>query len=404
MHHLNHTTGSLTLIGSGEMTPGMARAHRRVMSQVTSDIIPAFLDTPAGFELNHEAISAKAVDYFAEQFQLRLGIASFANAKQATPLSMEAAMQTLRRANYIFAGPGSPTYTVRQLRNTPVFETIAAKLGAGAHVVFASAAALALGRHTLPVYEIYKVGADPHWTDGLDLLGRFSFDLAIVPHWNNNSGGSHDTSRCFIGKPRFEALQAQLPASTVVLGIDEYTACLISFAEKRVEVLGAGQVTLLRSDRAYTFGNGESFGFELLRQPNMPDTHGHFAHEETYDAFRHALDDDANPASALGYLHGLMSLQAQAGTLSPSPAQLDLMIREMVAWLAVWLEYQPTAAATPAPTAQASMAPFVNLLVDLRTQLRAAKQWALADAVRHGLANLGVVIEDTPNGARWKLG
>ena len=99
-----------------------------------------------------------------------------------------------------------------------------------------------------------------------------------------------------------------------------------------------------------------------------------------------------------------MSLQAQAGTPSHSLAQLDLMIREMVAWLAVWLEYQPTAAATPAPTAQASIAPCVNLLVDLRTQLRASKQWALADAVRHGLANLGVVIEDTPNGARWKLG
>lgn len=397
MHHLNHTTGTLTLIGSGEMTPSMARVHRQVMSQITGDVIPAFLDTPAGFELNHEAISAKAVDFFAEQFKLPLGIASFPNAKHASPITMEAAMRTLRRANYIFAGPGSPTYTVRQLRSTPVFETIAAKLGAGAHVVFASAAALALGRHTLPVYEIYKVGADPHWTDGLDLLGRFSFELAIVPHWNNASGGSHDTSHCFIGKPRFETLQAQLPTNAVVLGIDEYTACTLAFAKKRVEVLGAGRVTVRRHDHDYVFGNGESFGFELFRQPDAPDPHGHFEQETTYDAFRHALDDDANPASALGYLHGLMALQTQ----SPSP-QLEAIIREMVASLAVWLEYQPSRT-TATPTTAVSDSHFIALLVNLRARLRAAKQWALADEVRQQLAALGVQIEDTATGPVWKL-
>jgi hypothetical protein len=67
-------------------------------------------------------------------------------------------------------------------------------------LAFASAASIAVGRYALPVYEIYKVGADLHWVDGLDLFRVFGWELAIVPHWNNREGGDDlDTSRCFMG-------------------------------------------------------------------------------------------------------------------------------------------------------------------------------------------------------------
>jgi cysteinyl-tRNA synthetase len=46
--------------------------------------------------------------------------------------------------------------------------------------------------------------------------------------------------------------------------------------------------------------------------------------------------------------------------------------------------------------------PFVSLLVELRTDLRKAKQYQLADSVRDRLAELGVTLEDTPQGTRWK--
>src|SRR2546422_611712 len=83
----------------------------------------------------------------------------------------------------------------------------------------ASAAAIALGRCALPVYEIFKAGHDPAWIDGLDLLGQHGFELAIVPHWNNAEGGrDFDSSFCFMGAQRFEALRAQLPSACVVLG------------------------------------------------------------------------------------------------------------------------------------------------------------------------------------------
>jgi len=46
--------------------------------------------------------------------------------------------------------------------------------------------------------------------------------------------------------------------------------------------------------------------------------------------------------------------------------------------------------------------PFIDLLLSVRQQLREAKQWALADEVRDRLRDLGVVVEDRPDGAVWR--
>ena len=47
-------------------------------------------------------------------------------------------------------------------------------------------------------------------------------------------------------------------------------------------------------------------------------------------------------------------------------------------------------------------APFIELLVELRKELRAAKQYALADRVRTGLTELGIVLEDGAGVTKWK--
>jgi cysteinyl-tRNA synthetase (EC 6.1.1.16) len=47
-------------------------------------------------------------------------------------------------------------------------------------------------------------------------------------------------------------------------------------------------------------------------------------------------------------------------------------------------------------------APFIDLLVEVRSELRKAKQFALADMVRNRLSDLGITLEDTPQGTRWK--
>ena len=57
----------------------------------------------------------------------------------------------------------------------------------------------------------------------------------------------------------------------------------------------------------------------------------------------------------------------------------------------------------PSPTdTVASIAPFVELLIDLRSQLRIAGSWPLADEIRDRLSVLGIILEDSPSGTTWR--
>ncbi len=71
-------------------------------------------------------------------------------------------------------------------------------------------------------------------------------------------------------------------------------------------------------------------------------------------------------------------------------------LRELAGVLGLTLE--ESAAAAP------EAAPFIDLLVDVRRELRAAKQYALADSVRSRLQALGVTLEDGPQGTTWRMG
>ena len=56
------------------------------------------------------------------------------------------------------------------------------------------------------------------------------------------------------------------------------------------------------------------------------------------------------------------------------------------------------------PSSEDSLAaaPFIDLLVSIRTELRTARQFALADQIRDGLAEQGVTLEDGPQGTQWQ--
>jgi len=412
MHHLNETAGTLTLMGSGEMTTTMVHVHRHIMDGIKGAVQPVFIDTPANFELNVDSISLRAVEYFTTHFGLTLDTISFPTATYPTPAQMEAVLRKLRRANYLFAGPGSPTYAVRAWRHTAVFETMAGKLASGSHLVFASAAVTAMGRWTLPVYEIYKVGLDLHWIEGLDLLGRYGLDLAVVPHWNNSSGETHDTSRCFMGEVRLRKLAQMLPPTIVILGIDEFTACIVEPGEQRCRVFGQGAVTIRTLDGApdRVFASGETFSFDELRHqgssrqpvadslaPTDPSARLYNQTSEVAHVFRDALYEDRNPASALGYVHALLEAIQTATATSLQAAvlnEIELMVREMLALLAIWLE--------EANLRGFAAAPLIADLVALRQKLRAEKQWTLADQLRAILDAHHVIIEDAREGSSWR--
>ena len=111
----------------------------------------------------------------------------------------------------MFSGPGSPTYALRQWAGTLVPGLLAEKLALGGAVTFACAAALTLGALTVPVYEVYKVGEDPHWVAGLDLLAALGLPVAVIPHYDNAEGGTHDTRFCYLGEERLALLETSSP-------------------------------------------------------------------------------------------------------------------------------------------------------------------------------------------------
>src|ERR1700692_1633423 len=161
----------LCIMGSGETTPTMVSVHADLLSRLGSRPVPAgLLDTPFGFQENAADISERTVAYFRDHVGFPISVSSFRNRQQATALEYETMLARVADALYVFAGPGSPSYALRQWLGTAVPDLLAAKLRDGGWVTLASAAAVGIGMYALPVYEVYKVGEDPRWLEGLDLL------------------------------------------------------------------------------------------------------------------------------------------------------------------------------------------------------------------------------------------
>ena len=173
--------GILVLMGSGELTATMVEIHKMLLARFGAKSCAVFLDTPAGFQLNADQISANAVEYFRKRVGSDMAVASYKSHKSTTEIDAALAFQRLRRADYIMMGPGSPTYTVNQLLPSQIPNIFIDHVHRGGCLVAASAAALTMGRFTLPVYEIYKVGAGLHWVEGLDTLGSLGLALVVIP-------------------------------------------------------------------------------------------------------------------------------------------------------------------------------------------------------------------------------
>lgn len=418
--------GKIALMGSGELGASMVEVHKVLLRSLPEPRLAAFIDTPAGFQLNVDEISRKAAAYFQRHLEHPLRIASFKNREEISGVAAEQAFRTLRQADYILMGPGSPTYALSQWRSSPIPEILVRRVAAGACLTAASAAALTVGRFTLPVYEIYKVGEPLHWVEGLDLLGRFGLDLVVVPHWNNAEGGSHDTRCCFMGESRFMKLQALLPQPVPVLGIDEHTACILDFDAGTARVRGLGSVTLRAGGTDRRFAAGESFALGVLAgdprdsagapspdrriaapdpSPSGPPVPGSAVADSFWGRI-HALETDFENGLAGGDFriatNALLELdrliwQAQTDLESADAVvQARDTLRESLVRLG-------TERAAGAGNVVDSLAPLVEGLLRLRETWRAAGQWAAADAIRDLLGRVRIVVEDTTGGVRWRL-
>jgi cyanophycinase-like exopeptidase len=260
--------GPVILFGSGETARQGRQVQEEILRNLASPVNVAILVTPAGFQPNAAFVVEKLrafVERSLQNYKPRIRLVH-ANRKggPGDPDDPDV-VAPLLDADYILAGPGSPTYTARQLAGTRTWEAIRERWSAGAALAFSSAAAIALGAHALPVYEIYKAGSDLHWQPGLDLFAHVGLELAIVPHWNNAEGGANlDTSCCFMSAGRFATLAELLPTTATVLGIDEHSSAIVDVNRNTLTVRGQGEITILRGGERRLAGHGEELPLALL--------------------------------------------------------------------------------------------------------------------------------------------
>src|SRR5216683_2638976 len=337
----------------------MVTMHKDLVSRLGLDRPRAIvLATPYAFQENAADVSARAQRYFADSVGLQVSVAAgtspHADAAMAPPLTGEdeedegRQAAAIRTADWVFAGPGSPSYALAHWLAGPVAAGLRDRVLAGDGVTaLASAAAATAGRFTLPVYEIYKAGGAPRWLPGLDLLGVFGLSVAVIPHYDNAEGGRYDTRYCYLGERRLAVMERELPADAAVLGVDEHTAVLIDLRTQGIEIRGRGGVTIRRSGDSVVLPSGTRLSVADLRD----------------------LDRGTEQARALlRSLIGRLGRAAQDGLADP----------------------------------RVRLRPAVEPLLALRTTLRGEGNFAAADAIREALAAAGLDVSDTPEGTRWQ--
>lgn len=109
--------------------------------------------------------------------------------------------------------------------------------------------------------------------------------------------------------------------------------------------------------------------------------------------FIEAMDDDLNTAQALATLFDLAREINRARDEGRPVTQAQATLLELAGVLGLRLEEEE---------GMLGAAPFIELLMDVRNDLRQAGQWELADKIRSRLADLGVALEDAREGTVWR--
>ncbi len=118
---------------------------------------------------------------------------------------------------------------------------------------------------------------------------------------------------------------------------------------------------------------------------------------KTKQGFESSMDDDFNSAGALGHIFELVRVLNHARDLNVDPellTQAQDLIKSLTGVLGLRLD--------DSSISNNEVEPFINLLIDLRLELKNIKQYDLADSIRDRLTGLGIILEDNKNGTSWR--
>jgi cysteinyl-tRNA synthetase len=288
----------------------------------------------------------------------------------------------------------------------------------GWHIECSAMSMKYLGRH----FDIHGGGLDlvfPHHENELVQSESYSGET-FASYWLHNGLLTKQGRKISKSDPdtiilMSDLLKAHTPDTLRALLLSSHYRHPIDFGPNRLVEIERGLQTFYRAFERFAELTGERF--DQLQAPTRrqgPEDGGTPLLQEIAEhrlRFLDAMDDDFNTGGALGELfeivHALNRFAHQAG-LDPGrarPGVLDeyragmVVLKELSQVLGLF--HRPAEARKPAGDTLTES--LLTLLVELRARLRKEKNFAMADEIRNRLTELGVTLEDRPDGTRWRI-
>ncbi len=247
--------------------------------------------------------------------------------------------------------------------------------------------------HLGPQIDIHGGGADlifPHHENEIAQSESFTGKVPFVKYWMHNGLlqlGGEKMSKSLGNLVTIKEALAEFSADALRLfvltshyrGPLTYSAGSVAAAERAVARLRSAVTPRPSVEPA-----GEPTDLTQARQIAV-------------EQFTQAMDDDFNTASAIAQLHDLARLinrSREAGVDAAGLAAAQTTLLTLAGVLGLTLAE---------PKQDLGARPFIDLLLAVRRDLRATRQFALADRIRSELQRLGIAVEDRADGSTWRV-
>ena len=241
-------------------------------------------------------------------------------------------------------------------------------------------------RHLGETLDIHGGGRDlifPHHENEIAQSESFTGVTPFVKYWMHNGlvqlGEDKMSKSLGVLVTIKEVLERFRPDAVRLFILSSHYRSPVSFSEEGLEAAEKGMERLRQAARGEGKGEGAaSIDIGSFRQ-----------------SFVEAMDDDFNSAQAIAVVFDLAREINRARSEGTDVEQAQQTLLELAGVLGLTLEEREVSLAAQ---------PFIDLLISIRSDLRKAKQWQLADKIRSSLEEMGIVVEDTPKGTVWRSG
>jgi hypothetical protein len=199
-----------------------------------------------------------------------------------------------------------------------------------------------------------------------------------------------------MGEDRLRLLEAMLPEDLLILGVDEYTACIIDVEARSVTVRGRGGVTLRRSGKEKHWTKTT---FSLSELQDGADTATVIVSAQPPARVRGGdlrVDVDGLVATILE-MESVLEERIGDIAAANDRGRVRAEMRHLVIRLGVLVQDGRRV------EVREQVAPLVDVLISMRGEARREQRFNDADRLRAILADCGVEVQDTPSGTAWSL-